>query len=148
ERARLRGVEVLLPMDHVVAEEFSDTATPQIVSTQSIPDGVMALDIGPVTRARFSEVVQKAKTVFWNGPMGVFEMPAYAAGTMAGRGAMAKASGYTGVGGGDSVAAAEEGGVIEKLSHVSTGGGASLGFLEQGSLPGVDVLVEPKTGES
>ncbi|MEZ4271773.1 MAG: phosphoglycerate kinase [Myxococcota bacterium] len=105
-----------------------------------MPEDMMGLDIGPKTRTKFSEHIRQAKSVFWNGPMGVFEWQSFAAGTMAIAEAVAACPGYTVVGGGDSVAAIEAAGVAEQISHVSTGGGASLELLEHGTLPGLRVL--------
>jgi phosphoglycerate kinase len=140
ERARHHGVEVLLPVDHIAASDFSEDAKPRILADDHIADDLMGLDIGPMTRERYAEKVRNAGSLFWNGPMGVFEWDAYAKGTMAIADAAAKCTGYTVVGGGDSVAAVEKSGKADKMSHISTGGGASLEFLENGTLPGLDVL--------
>lgn len=140
ERAHYHGVEVMLPVDHIAASEFSEDAKPRILADDHIADELMGLDIGPVTRERYAEKVRTAGSLFWNGPMGVFEWDAYAKGTMAIAEAAAQCPGYTVVGGGDSVAAIEKSGQAEQMSHVSTGGGASLEFLENGTLPGLDVL--------
>lgn len=140
ERARLRGVEIVLPQDHVTAKEFDKDATATLVTTQNIPDGTMGLDIGPKTRERFGELVRSAKTVFWNGPMGVFEWEKFAAGTVAVAEAIAASEGFTVVGGGHSVAAIEKAGVFDKVTHVSTGGGAALEFLQEGTLPGLQAI--------
>jgi 3-phosphoglycerate kinase len=138
--ADARGVQILLPKDHVVADEFSETAKAQIVAGVEIQDGMMGLDIGPQTRKEYAEVVKGAASLLWNGPMGVFEWDAFANGTNAIAAAAAECKGYTVVGGGDSVAAIEKAGVSDKINHVSTGGGASLEFLEYGILPGLKVL--------
>ncbi len=140
DRAASRKVDILLPTDHVVAADFAEDAPAQIITTVAIPQDQMGLDIGPMTRKVFAERLAGAKTVFWNGPMGVFEWASFAAGTMAIAEAMAGCSGYTVVGGGDSVAALEKAGCEGKISHVSTGGGASLELVEKGTLPGIDVL--------
>jgi phosphoglycerate kinase len=135
-----RGVPVLLPSDHVVAAAFQKDAAPTITTTPAVPEGRMALDIGPKTRAELSAKIASAKTVFWNGPMGVFEWDAFAAGTRDVARAVAANPGFTVVGGGDSVAAVEEAGYAAEIDHVSTGGGASLELLELGTLPGLTAL--------
>ncbi|HEY8346992.1 MAG TPA: phosphoglycerate kinase [Symbiobacteriaceae bacterium] len=134
------GDKILLPRDVVVAREFKADAEHKVVPVSAIEDGWMALDIGPESAKAFAEVIRQARTVIWNGPMGVFEMPAFARGTLAVAQAMAECQGLTIVGGGDSVAAVEQAGLAEKMSHVSTGGGASLEFLEGRELPGVACL--------
>jgi phosphoglycerate kinase len=143
EEARKKKFALLLPVDHVVGAEFKpDTAT-QTVSTSATPDGWMGLDIGPKTIDTYRQKIASAKTIVWNGPMGVFEMPAFAKGTLEIAEAVAAAttSGATSiVGGGDSVAAVHQSGVADKISHISTGGGASLEFLAGRKLPGVEAL--------
>lgn len=136
--AEARGTQLLLPTDHVVAESFSEQAAPQTVT--SIADGWMGLDIGPETRARYQAAVRSASTVFWNGPMGVFEWAAFAAGTQAIAEAVADTSAITVVGGGDSVSALKKSGLADRVTHVSTGGGASLELIEGKTLPGVAAL--------
>jgi len=138
--ADARNVTILLPTDHVVASEFQRDAQAQIVTSVDIPDESMGLDIGPVTRRAYAAVIEGAGSLLWNGPMGVFEWDAFAAGTNAIAAAVADCGGYTVVGGGDSVSAIEKAGVAERINHVSTGGGASLEFLERGNLPGLAVL--------
>ncbi len=138
ERCQERGVTVHLPVDHVVNTSLDSQEPPRVVDV--FAEGDMGLDIGPATVARYAEVVATAKTVFWNGPMGVFERDAYANGTRGVAEACAASGGYTVVGGGDSAAAAEKFGLAEKFSHVSTGGGASLEFLEGKELPGLKAI--------
>ncbi|MGO0063511.1 phosphoglycerate kinase [Brevibacillus fluminis] len=140
KQAADRGVSLLMPVDVVVADKFAADAATKTVSIEEIPDGWMALDIGPKSAEVFRKAVESSKTVIWNGPMGVFEMDAFAKGTMAVAEAMAACSGTTIIGGGDSVAAVEKAGVAEKMTHISTGGGASLEFMEGKELPGVTVL--------
>jgi phosphoglycerate kinase len=140
EEAKGTSVEVLLPEDVVVAKEMTPDAETRVVSVSEIPEGWLALDIGPKTTARFCDAIKKAKTVVWNGPMGVFEMPPFAHGTRAVAKAVADADAVTIVGGGDSVAALEKEGLKEGVTHVSTGGGASLEYLEGKVLPGIDIL--------
>lgn len=137
-KAKARKVELLLPVDHVVADRFAADAAAKTVD--AIPDGWMALDIGPRTRKLFAERIAGAQTIVWNGPMGVFEMPAFCEGTKAVGKAVAAAKGYTVVGGGDSVAALEQLKLSAKVKHVSTGGGASLELLEGKALPGITAL--------
>jgi phosphoglycerate kinase len=141
QTAKTAGVEIVLPVDVVIADKFAADANTQIVSVDDIPDGWMGLDIGPKTIGIFQARLGDAKTIVWNGPMGVFEMAAFATGTKAVAEAMTKNSGMTVVGGGDSAAAVRLLKVDEsKFSHISTGGGASLEFLEGKSLPGISVL--------
>ncbi|HOP78992.1 MAG TPA: phosphoglycerate kinase [Armatimonadota bacterium] len=140
EKAKERGVKLYLPEDVVVATEFKADADSKIVPATQIPADWMGMDIGPKTIEAFSKAIQSAKTVVWNGPMGVFEMPKFAVGTNAIAKALAESSATTIVGGGDSAAAVEQMGYADKMSHVSTGGGASLEFLEGKTLPGVAAL--------
>lgn len=140
ERARLRHVEVLLPSDHIAAEQFDQQAKAVTVNDANLPEHLMGLDIGPQTIQRYSRAIEGAATVFWNGPMGVFEWPQFAQGTLQLARVTAKNPGLTVVGGGDSVAAIEQAGVAHAIGHISTGGGASLEFLQYGTLPGINVL--------
>ena len=139
-RAKEAKVEILLPVDHVVASEFAETAKPQPVDGAAVPEGMVAMDIGPKTVSAFRDRILKAKTVLWNGPMGVFEFASFAAGTLEIAKAVAGCKGITVVGGGDSVAAVNKFGLAGKITHVSTGGGASLELLEGKQLPGVVAL--------
>jgi phosphoglycerate kinase len=132
--------EVLLPRDVVAASAFAADADTQVVPFDGLPEGWLGLDIGPLAAAEFASAVAEAKTVFWNGPMGVFEWPRFAEGTFAVARAVADSGGYTVVGGGDSVRAVHEAGVAERISWISTGGGASLEFLEGKELPGVAAI--------
>ena len=146
EKAEKMGKQLLLPVDTVVCDSFpnpidAEVAT-EVVSVDDIPADKQGLDIGPKTAELFAEVVKAAKTVVWNGPMGVFENPTLAAGTNAVAKALAECDGTTIIGGGDSAAAIKQLGFADKVSHVSTGGGASLEFLEGNGLPGVDIIEE------
>lgn len=140
EQAKKRGVQLLMPVDVVVADRFAADAEKRTVAADEIPDGWMALDIGPQSIKLFRDAIVSSKTVVWNGPMGVFELDAFAGGTIGVAQAMANCDGITIIGGGDSVAAVEKAGVAEKMTHISTGGGASLEFMEGKELPGVAVL--------
>jgi phosphoglycerate kinase len=132
--------ELVLPRDVIAADDFSETASTQVVSVANTPEGWMGLDIGPETAREFAAKINGAGEVFWNGPMGVFEMKPFAGGTRAVAEAMAACPGITVVGGGDSVAAVNAFGLADKMDHVSMGGGASLEFIEGGDLPGVSAL--------
>ncbi len=136
------GKKFLLPKDHIVADKFDASAAAETVSTPAIPADRIGLDIGPATRAEYAAEIAKAKTIVWNGPMGVFEMKQFAEGTLAIAKAVAASSAVSIVGGGDSVSAVKKMGVAEKISHISTGGGASLEFLSGITLPGVAALTE------
>jgi phosphoglycerate kinase len=138
--APLPGVELCLPVDAVAASAFAADAESRTVAADALPESWLALDIGPQTRARFGEVIRAARTVFWNGPMGVFEWPRFAEGTRAVAQAVADVDGYTVVGGGDSVRALHELGLADRVSWVSTGGGAALELLEGKELPGIAVI--------
>ena len=137
KKAQEKGVKLLLPIDTVIVKEFKNEAESDIVPTGLIPDGWMGVDIGPETIKLFSDALKEAKTVVWNGPMGVFEMPKFAKGTVAIAHVLADIDGTTIIGGGDSAAAVNQLGYGDKMSHISTGGGASLEFLEGKELPGV-----------
>jgi phosphoglycerate kinase len=144
-KAKEKGVEFLLPTDVVLADKFDKEANSQIVKVENIPDGWMGLDIGPESVKVFQKALSNCKSVLWNGPMGVFEFDKFAAGTDAIAHTLADltATGTTTIiGGGDSVAAVEKVGVAEKMSHISTGGGASLELLEGKVLPGIAALDE------
>ena len=136
------GFEVELPQDVVAADAFAEDADTREVPFDALPAGWLGLDIGPETRRRFRGAIRDARTVFWNGPMGVFEWPRFAEGTKAVAGALAEVDGFTVVGGGDSVRAVNEVGVAERISWISTGGGAALELLEGKELPGVAAIPE------
>ncbi|WP_439021208.1 phosphoglycerate kinase [Bacillus thuringiensis] len=139
--AKEKGVNFYMPVDVVITEEFSETATTQIVGIDSIPSNWEGVDIGPKTREIYADVIKNSKLVVWNGPMGVFEMTPFSQGTKAVGQALADAEGtYSVIGGGDSAAAVEKFGMADKMSHISTGGGASLEFMEGKELPGVVCL--------
>ncbi len=140
EQAEKAGVQVVLPEDHMCAEEFSEEAQPRYVDTMEIPGELIGLDIGPNTLERLHSIIGEAKTLVWNGPMGVFEFESYAKGTLEVAEMVSKCKGTTIVGGGDSVAAVNKFGFADSIDHVSTGGGASLEFLEGKKLPGIAVL--------
>lgn len=139
KKAKDKGVTLLLPIDNIVAKEFKEDAEHMIVD-QDIPDGYMGMDIGPKTIELFNKELADAKTVIWNGPMGVFEMDAFAGGTKAIAEILAGLDATTIIGGGDSAAAVEKLGYADKMSHISTGGGASLEFLEGKKLPGIEAI--------
>jgi len=142
DKAKNKGIDLLLPTDCMEAKEFKNDAERKVVSADSIDDAWMGLDIGPESIRKFSDAIKNSKTVIWNGPMGVFEMPNFAVGTKAVAQAMADSGALTIVGGGDSAAAVEQMGFADKISHVSTGGGASLEFLEGKALPGIEALLD------
>ncbi len=146
QQAKAQKIKFLLPTDHVIADRVDASAVTKIVGpSQPIPDNMMALDIGPETVETFSEEITRARTIIWNGPMGVFEIPQFARGTNKIANAVAENAGaITIVGGGDSVAAVTAAGVADKITHISTGGGASLEFLEGKKLPGVEALTDKK----
>jgi len=145
QEAKDKGKNLMLPRDCVVAKEFSNDAVSEVVPVDGIPEGKMGLDIGPATVEAFSEVLSDAKTVVWNGPMGVFEFPNFAKGTLAVAEQLAQCTekgAITVIGGGDSASAISKAGLADKMSHISTGGGASLEFLEGKVLPGVAALTD------
>lgn len=141
-KAAEKGTSFLIPVDLVVADAFQNDANRKVVKIDEIPEGWQALDIGPDTIRKYEEVIKASKLVIWNGPMGVFEMENFAAGTFAIARACAESEAETIIGGGDSVAAVEKAGLADRISHISTGGGASLEFMEGKVLPGVAVLEE------
>ncbi|AGK98417.1 phosphoglycerate kinase [Clostridium pasteurianum] len=140
EKAKAKGVKLLLPIDNVVGAEFSADTKPVTTDDANIPEGYMGLDIGPKTSGEYAAAVKEAKTVIWNGPMGVFEFENFAKGTIAVAKAMSEADATTVIGGGDSAAAVNQLGFGDKMTHISTGGGASLEFLEGKELPGIAAL--------
>jgi len=142
DRAKELGVKLMLPVDVIIADRFAADAACQTVSVSDIAAGWMALDIGPATSAAFAAALKDAKMIIWNGPMGVFEMDAFAQGTTAIAQAVAETGAISIVGGGDSVAALEKTGLASKISHISTGGGASLEYLEGKVLPGIAAITD------
>jgi len=146
QQVKTHRLKFLLPTDHIIADRVEANAVTRVVNHgDPIPANMMALDIGPQTIESFSEEVSRARTIVWNGPMGVFEMPPFAKGTFKIAHAVAENAGAISiVGGGDSVAAVKAAGVADKITHISTGGGASLEFLEGKKLPGVEALTEKR----
>ncbi len=140
ERAKEKGVQLHMPVDAVVANEFSKDAETKVVDINEIPEEWMGLDIGPKTAEKYADVIKQSKLIIWNGPMGVFEMEPFANGTKTVANAMAETEGYTVIGGGDSAAAVEKFDVADKMDHISTGGGASLELMEGKELPGIVAL--------
>jgi phosphoglycerate kinase len=141
EAARRRGVQIALPVDAVVADGVESPAG-RAVGIREIPTGQMGLDIGPLTVGRFGDLLKTARTIVWNGPMGVFERPAFAAGTLAVAKVVAESSAFSVLGGGDTIAAVNQAGVASRIGYISTAGGAFLEFLEGRTLPGVEALTE------
>ena len=142
EKARAKGVNFMIPVDNEIGREYSEDTTHMTIYSDSIPDGWMGLDIGPVTRELFAKSIEGAGTVVWNGPMGVSEWKNFAAGTEAVAAAVAESGAVSIIGGGDSAAAVEKLGFADKMTHISTGGGASLEFLEGKELPGIACLMD------
>lgn len=142
KKAEAKGVKILLPVDNVVTDHFGEDAKGEVVASNAIPDDRMGMDIGPKTEALYAEAVAKAATVFWNGPMGVFEMDQFAHGTEVVAKAIADSSCTSIIGGGDSVAAINKFGLADKMSWISTGGGASMELVEGKALPGVEALLD------
>jgi phosphoglycerate kinase len=140
QKAQDKGVKLLLPVDHLIADEFSATATAKKCDNDNFPVDHMGLDIGAQTAALFANEIAEAATVVWNGPMGVFEFTPFAKGTFAVANALAQSQAISIIGGGDSVAAVNQSGLNEQMTHISTGGGASLEFLEGKILPGIAAL--------
>jgi phosphoglycerate kinase len=140
DRAKAKGTEVLLPRDLVVTDSLDAPGRIETVPADAIPEGTRAVDVGPETRKAFAAAVARAQTLFWNGPLGVFEKPPFDAGTRAVAQALANCPGFSVIGGGETVAAAKQAGAVDRIGHVSTGGGASLEFLAGKTLPGVAVL--------
>lgn len=146
EKAGVAGIDLQLPVDHIIGDQFNEKAKTKSVDKMGILDGWMGMDIGSKTVSNYEKIIKNASTIFWNGPMGVFEMDKFASGTMAIAKAVAKSKAKTVVGGGDSIAAINKAGVADKITHISTGGGASLEFMEGRKLPGVEAL-KKKTSE-
>ncbi|HMN67211.1 MAG TPA: phosphoglycerate kinase, partial [Bdellovibrionales bacterium] len=147
ERAKNRNKRILLPIDHRITRDIKDVDSLKVTENAAIEDGWMGVDIGPKTVALYANEIQRAKTIFWNGPMGVFETPEFAAGTFGVARAISESSAVSVVGGGDSAAAAHASGLADKFTHISTGGGASLEFLQGEKLPGVEVMRPIKRSE-
>jgi len=142
-KAKEKGVNFVLPLDHVLTASIESGRIERIVEGFPFPADLMGVDIGPKTVAAYREIISRAKTVFWNGPLGVFETPAFAEGTMAVAKAVAASKAVTIIGGGDSIAAVAKAGVTDKITHISTGGGASLEFIANETLPGIEALERP-----
>jgi phosphoglycerate kinase len=140
QKAKDKGVNMVMPVDVIVADDFSEDANKKEVAIDAIPADWEALDIGPKTREKYQQIVKESKLIIWNGPMGVFELNAFAGGTKAVGDALAEGEGFSIIGGGDSAAAVEKFGLADKMDHISTGGGASLEFMEGKELPGVAAL--------
>ena len=143
EKGQARGVQLLLPVDSWIADSFSNTAQKNLANSKAIPDGWMGLDVGTEAAKTFSQAILEAKTILWNGPMGVFEFPNFAEGTVSIAKAVAQATAagaFSLVGGGDSVAAVNQAGLADAVSYISTGGGAMLEFLEGKTLPGIAAM--------
>ena len=147
-KAEQKNVDLLLPSDHVCGREFAQDTEFEVVDGEAIPEGWMGLDIGRKTIDAFAARLREAKTVIWNGPLGVFEFPRFATGTVTLAKNLAESRATTIVGGGDSIAALQQAGLMDKMSHVSTGGGAALEFLEGKTLPGVAALEDREEGAS
>ena len=145
EASKSSGTKLLMPVDHVITESSDEYSPTRIVEDKGgIPAGFKGVDIGPKTIEDFFAVLNKASTIFWNGPMGVFEVPKFATGTTAIAEILANSPATTVVGGGDSIAALNKAGVSDQITHMSTGGGASLEFIEFGTLPGIEALSDEK----
>jgi phosphoglycerate kinase len=140
KKAKAKGVDIMLPVDSIVADKFDVNAKTDVVPSEHMPEGWLGLDIGPTTKMLYADKIRTAKTVIWNGPMGVFEMAPFAEGTKAIAKAMAESDAVTIIGGGDSAAAVKQLGFADAMTHISTGGGASLEFLEGIELPGIVAL--------
>lgn len=147
ERAKMRNKKLLIPVDHKITTSITDTVSMKITESVAIPDGWMGVDIGPKTASIYARELKTARTVFWNGPMGVFETPEFAQGTFDVAKAICESQAVSVVGGGDSASAAQASGLAEKFSHISTGGGASLEYLEGSKLPGIEAVRPRKRSE-
>ncbi len=142
DQSGIKGIDLQLPVDHLIAEKFEEGSKTKTVDKMGIIDGWMGMDIGPKTIENYVKVIKSAKTILWNGPMGVFEQERFSKGTLEIAKAIAKSGAKSVVGGGDSIAAINKAGVADKITHISTGGGASLEFLEGKTLPGVQCLIQ------
>ena len=145
-KASNRNLTIHLPHDHIIGREFDPNTESQLLSSEYIPNGWSGFDIGVGTVAKFGEIVDTAKTIFWNGPLGVYEFDQFAKGTLEIARRVAESEAVSIVGGGDCVAAVHQAGVADRITHISTGGGASLEFLEGKRLPGIEALTD-KVGE-
>jgi len=142
DNAAIRGIEFMLPEDYVIADAFDNEANTKVVGPDEIEDGWQGMDVGPKAVEAFAKVIAGAGTIFWNGPLGVFEMPNFAKGTFAVAQLLADSDAVTVIGGGDSASAVKKAGLADKMTHISTGGGASMEYVEKGELPGINALTE------
>ncbi|MDD8021034.1 MAG: phosphoglycerate kinase [Acidobacteriota bacterium] len=140
KKAEDNGVKIILPLDHVLTSSLDSQEIEMVADSYPLPDNLMAVDIGPKTIAEYEKYIKSARTIFWNGPLGVFEVKAFSSGTVEIARAVASSSAFSVVGGGDSIAAIHQAGVADRISHISTGGGASLEFIAYGTLPGIEAL--------
>jgi len=140
KKAESSGVKFILPLDHVLTTALDSQEIALVADFYPFPDNLMGVDIGPKTIAEYEKYIKSAKTIFWNGPLGVFEIKAFSRGTVEIAKAVAESGAFSVVGGGDSIAAIHQAGVADRISHISTGGGASLEYIAYGTLPGIEAL--------